>query len=159
MNKKKLKQKIKKVISSIIVYALLFFVGIRCYEYFKKLRQDNFYTLTAEIKHTDELKEGAFVRLSGVDIGTVSKLDLLPDFSVKVFMQIDNGIFIPDDSSVAIYTDGLIGAKYIAILPGGSMDYMKNGDEFEFAQNSVNITEMIEIGIKQFQSSQKSEGK
>ena len=126
---------------------------IKFYDYFKTLRKDNFYILIADIKRTDELKEGAFVRLSGVDVGTVSKLELLPDFSVKVIMQIDNGIFIPDDSSVAIYTDGLIGAKYIAILPGGSMNYMKNGDEFEFAQDSVNITEMIEIGIEQFKKS------
>ena len=153
MNKKKLRQKIKKIISSLIVYTLLFFVAIRFYDYFKKLKKDNFYTLTADIKHTDELKPGAFVRLSGVDVGTVSKLELLPDFSVKVYMQIDNGILIPDDSSVAIYTDGLIGPKYIAILPGGSIDYMQNGDEFEFAQDSVNITEMIEIGIEQFKKS------
>ena len=153
MNRKKLKQKIKKILSSIIGYLLLFFVSVRFYEYFKTLKRDNFYTLVANIKHTDELKKGAFVRLSGVDVGTVSNLELLPNFSVKVFMQIDNGISIPDDSSVAIYTDGLIGAKYIAILPGGSMDYMKNGDEFEFAQDSVNITEMIEIGIEQFKKS------
>ena len=153
MNKKKLRQKIKKITSSLIVYLLLFFVVVRFYDYFKTLRKDNFYTLNAEIKHTDELKTGALVRLSGVDVGTVSKLELLPDFSVKVVMQIDNDISIPDDSSVAIYTDGLIGAKYIAILPGGSMDYMKNGDEFEFAQDSVNITEMIEIGIEQFKKS------
>ncbi|MCR5506932.1 MAG: MlaD family protein, partial [bacterium] len=137
------------------VYLLLFFVSVRFYEYFKTLKRDNFYTLVANIKHTDELKKGAFVRLSGVDVGTVSNLELLPNFSVKVFMQIDNGISIPDDSSVAIYTDGLIGAKYIAILPGGSMDYMQNGDEFEFAQDSVNITEMIEIGIEQFKSKEK----
>lgn len=153
MNKKKLRQKIKKITSSLIVYLLLFFVVVRFYDYFKTLRKDNFYTLNAEIKRTDELKTGALVRLSGVDVGTVSKLELLPDFSVKVVMQIDNDISIPDDSSVAIYTDGLIGAKYIAILPGGSMDYMKNGDEFEFAQDSVNITEMIEIGIEQFKKS------
>ena len=74
-----------------------------------------------------------------------------------VFMQIENGFFIPDDSSVAIYTDGLLGAKYVAVLPGGSMDYMRNGDEFEFAQDSVNITEMIEIGIEQFTKSSKKE--
>ena len=154
MNKKKLRQKIKKFISSTIIYLLLSFVAIRFHEYYKKLKKDNFYTLTAEIKRTDELKSGAFVRLSGIDIGTVSKLQLLPNFSVKVYMKIDNGINIPDDSSVAIYTDGLMGEKYISILPGGSTDYMKNGDEFEFAQDSVNITEMLEIGIKQFQKSQ-----
>ncbi len=153
MNRKKIKLKIKKIISSLIVYLLFFFVSAKFYNYFKKLKKDSFYSLTADIKHTDELKAGAFVRLSGVDIGTVSKLELLPDYSVKVHMQIDNNFFIPDDSSVAIYTDGLIGAKYIAIIPGGSLDYMKNGDEFEFSQNSVNITEMIEIGIEQFKKS------
>ncbi len=154
MNKKKFNQKVKKITSSIVVYFLVFFAVAKLYSYFKVLKKDNFYTITADIKHTDELKSGAFVRLSGVDVGTVSKLELLPDFSVKVYMQIQNNIQIPDDSSVAIYTDGLIGAKYIAVLPGGSMDYMKNGDEFEFAQDSVNITEMIEIGIEQFKKSQ-----
>ena len=154
MNRKKFKQKVKKIVSSVFVYLLLFLAIAKLYDYFKILKKDNFYVLTADIKHTDELKSGAFVRLSGVDVGNVSKLELLPDFSVRVFMQIDNTIQIPDDSSVAIYTDGLIGAKYVAILPGGSMDYMKNGDEFEFAQDSVNITEMIEIGIEQFKKSQ-----
>ena len=157
MNKRKLRQKIKKILSSLVLYVLFFFISVRFYNYFKELNQDHFYTLVADVNKTDELKEGAFVRLSGVDIGKVSSLKLMPDFSVKVFMQIENGFFIPDDSSVAIYTDGLLGAKYVAVLPGGSMDYMKNGDEFEFAQDSVNITEMIEIGIEQFKKSSKKE--
>ncbi len=153
MNRKKLKQKIKKFIASVLVYALVLFVSIKVYDYFKNLSKSHFYTLVANIKKTDELKQGAFVRLSGVDVGSVSELKLMPDFSVQVFMQINNGIFIPDDSSVAIYTDGLIGDKYIAILPGGSLDYMENNDEFEYSQDSVNITEMIEIGVEQFKNS------
>ena len=39
MNRKKLKQKIKKIISSLIVYSLLFFVTVRFYDYFKKLKK------------------------------------------------------------------------------------------------------------------------
>ncbi len=153
MNRKKLKQKIKKFIFSLFLYVLFAFISVRFYTYFKELNKNHFYTLIADIKKTDELKVGGFVRLSGVDIGKVVSLKLMPDFSVKVFMQIENGISIPDDSSVAIYTDGLLGAKYIEILPGGSLDYMQNGDEFEYAQDSVNITEMIEIGIEQFKKS------
>ena len=72
-------------------------------------------------------------------------------------MQIEDGIFIPDDSSIAIYTDGLMGDKYVAVLPGGSSEYMKDGDTFEYAQDSVNITEMLEIGISQFVNSKKEE--
>ena len=154
MNRKKLKQKIKKILISFSLYFVLLFVCIRVYNYFTSLRQNNFYTVTADIKTTDGLKENALVRLSGIDIGKVESLKLLHDFSVKVFMKIDNVIQIPDDSSVAIYTDGLLGEKYISILPGGSMDYMSNGSEFEFAQDSVDVSEMIKLGIEQWNKKQ-----
>ena len=60
---------------------------------------------------------------------------------------------IPDDSSAAIYTDGLFGAKYIEILSGASSDFLKHGDPFEFTQDSVDIKEMISIGVEQFKKS------
>ena len=159
MNRTRLKQKIKKTISSLIVYALFCFICVASYNYFKELNTEHFYTLVADIKRTDGLKVGGFVRLSGVDVGTISSMKLMSDFSVKVFMQIDNEYKIPDDSSVAIYTDGLFGDKYVAVLPGGSLDFMMNGDEFEFAQDSVNITEMIELGVEQFQKNMEANKK
>ena len=56
MNRKKLKQKIKKFIASVLVYALVLFVSIKVYDYFKNLSKSHFYTLVANIKKTDELK-------------------------------------------------------------------------------------------------------
>jgi phospholipid/cholesterol/gamma-HCH transport system substrate-binding protein len=82
-------------------------------------------------------------------------MELEPDFSVSVSMSIKKGVLIPEDSSAAIYTDGLLGAKYIAILPGGSTGMMGDGDSFGYTQNSVNITEMIELGIHNFSKSRK----
>lgn len=157
MNRKKMVQKIKKTLGAILIYSFSIFVCVRFYSYFKELKKEHFYTLVADVKKTDELKEGGFVRLSGIDIGTISKLELMKNFTVKVYMQIDNDISIPDDSSIAIYTDGLMGDKYVAVLPGGSSDYMKNGDTFEYAQDSVNITEMIEMGLSQFFKDEKKE--
>lgn len=157
MNRKKMVQKIKKTFGAILIYSFSIFVCVRFYSYFKELKKEHFYTLVADVKKTDELKEGGFVRFSGIDIGTISKLELMKNFTVKVYMQIDNNISIPDDSSIAIYTDGLMGDKYVAVLPGGSSDYMKNGDAFEYAQDSVNITEMIEMGLSQFFKDEKKE--
>ena len=157
MNRKKMIQKLKKAFGAILIYSLTIFVIARFYEYSKQLNKEHFYTLLADVRKTDELKEGGVVRLSGINIGTISKLELMKNFSVKIYMQIEDGIFIPDDSSIAIYTDGLMGDKYVAVLPGGSSDYMKDGDTFEYAQDSVNITEMLEIGISQFVNSKKEE--
>lgn len=150
MNRRKMIQKLKRFFGMLLIYSFSIFVCVRFYNYFKNLNKANYYTLIAEIRKTDELKSGGMVLLSGIKVGSISKLELMDDFSVKVFMNIDNGIFIPDDSSVAIYTDGIMGPKYVAILPGGSNDYMQNGDSFEYSQDSVNISEMIGIGVSQF---------
>ncbi|MGN0929387.1 MAG: MlaD family protein [Alphaproteobacteria bacterium] len=160
MNRKKMIQKLKKFFGTLLIYSISIFICVRFYAYFKMLNKQHFYTLVAEVRKTDELKEDGAVRLSGIDVGKISKLELMDNFSVKIYMNIDNGIFIPDDSSVAIYTDGLMGAKYVAILPGGSSDYMVDGDYFEYSQDSVNISEMIEIGVSQFmKDKEKVEGK
>ncbi|MDE6224079.1 MAG: MlaD family protein [Alphaproteobacteria bacterium] len=162
MNRKKMIQRLKKFFGTVIIYSLFIFVCVRFYTYFKNLNKTHYYTLIAEVRKTDELKEKGAVRLSGIDVGKISKLELMDNFSVKIYMNIDNGIFIPDDSSVAIYTDGLMGAKYVAILPGGSNDYMVDGNHFEYSQDSVNISEMIEIGVSQFmkdKDKEKVEGK
>ena len=153
MNRKKVFGRVKKFLLSVIVYGIaISFIVMTC-NFFSKLKRKDFYTLNAEIKNTDELKVGGLVRLSGLDIGEVAELVLLPNFSVRVVMHIDNQYKIPDDSVVAIYTDGLLGAKYMAILPGGSMDNMNDGDEFEITQDSVNFSEMLEIGLQQFKKS------
>ena len=157
MNRKKMIQRLKKFFGTVIIYSLFIFVCVRLYSYFKEVNNEHFYTLIAEVRKTDELKEGGHVRLSGIDIGTISKLELMDNFSVKIHMKINNDVFIPDDSSVAIYTDGLMGAKYVAVLPGGSNDYMVDGDSFDYSQDSVNISEMIEIGVSQFMKNKDKE--
>lgn len=154
MNRKKMTKTLKSVFLNLLLYIFIIFVIVRIYQYTSSLDRNKYYTLFANVKKTDELKEGALVRLSGVDIGYISKLELMKDFSVRIYMQIDKSIFIPDDSSVAIYTDGLMGDKYIIILPGGSNDYMQDGDAFDFAQDSVNISEMLELGLNQFLNNQ-----
>ena len=142
----------KFVFSKLFLFcSFIFIIVFSSYRF--KTRQ-KYYTLIADIKKIDELKIGAKVTLSGVDIGEVSKLELAPDFSVHVIMKIKKEIEIPDDSLIAIYTDGLFGSKYISVLAGGSLNYLKDGDSFEFAQGSIDITEMISLGIKNFKTSQ-----
>lgn len=69
------------------------------------------------------LLEGAYVRLSGVGVGSVSSIRFSDDPSlgkVKVIMEINKRAFprISKDSHATIKTEGLLGAKFVEIVPG-----------------------------------------
>ncbi|MEM9243006.1 MAG: outer membrane lipid asymmetry maintenance protein MlaD [Pseudomonadota bacterium] len=88
-----------------------------------------FYKVEASFTNVGSLKVRAPVSMSGVKIGSVTHIDLNPKtFQAMVTMEIDNKFNeIPQDSSANIYTEGLLGSNYIAILPGGSLKNLKNG--------------------------------
>ena len=58
-------------------------------------------------------------------------------------MAIKSNIFIPDDSSAKITTDGLLGGNYISIEPGGNDIYLEAGDEIMFTQGSVDLIGLV----------------
>ena len=107
--------------------------------------QGDSYTLKVEYTNIGQLKLRAPVKLAGVRVGTVSGIELEPDkLQALVSLSIDKRFNkIPDDSSAAIFTSGLLGDQYVSIQPGGSPDVFKNGDQFVLMQNSVQLEELI----------------
>lgn len=74
------------------------------------------------------LKIGAPVRFSGVDVGQVKSINfIIPKVEEKTRVRIScwvkSGVKIPLDSTVWVNTLGLLGEKYIEIMPG--KDYSK----------------------------------
>ncbi len=107
--------------------------------------QGDSYTLQASFSNIGQLKLGAPVKMAGVRIGTVSAIDLDPvklDATVKlaVSKRYDT---LPDDSSAAIFTSGLLGDQYVAIQTGGSPEVFKDGDEFILTQSSMQLEDLI----------------
>ena len=72
------------------------------------------YTLTAKFDNIGDLKVGAPVSMSGVEIGRVSRIDLdRKEFKAVVTMSLLTKYNqIPIDSDASIYTQGLLGGKY-----------------------------------------------
>jgi phospholipid/cholesterol/gamma-HCH transport system substrate-binding protein len=50
---------------------------------------------------------------------------------------------IPDDSSAAVFTSGLIGSQYVAIQPGGSPNSLKEGDQLVLTQSAMQLEDLI----------------
>ncbi len=102
------------------------------------------YELTAKFNRIDGVTTGTDVRLSGIKIGTVAAEELDPvTYMAVVRMTIQQGIELPDDSSVKIASEGLLGGNYLSIEPGGSIDMLEDGDEILFTQGSVDLMGLI----------------
>ena len=105
---------------------------------------DSGYTLTAEFDNASGLAPGAEVRMSGVKIGVVTTQSLDPDtFFAVVTMTIDEEILLPKDTSARILADGLLGATFVALEPGGEIDNLGEGDQITFTQGSINVVDLL----------------
>ena len=102
------------------------------------------YHLNANFDRIDGLVEGNDVKLSGVKVGDVSKISIDPKtYLAKVTMTLEKNVLLPDDSSAQIVSESLMGGKYIALVPGGSDDLLKDGDQIQYTQSSVNLEGLI----------------
>ena len=113
----------------------------------KHSNSENFIDLFATFNKIDGVNVGTDVMISGIKIGNVTKISLNENYpSIK--MQIDKNIFISDDSSISIQTDGLFGSKFLSIETGGSENNLKNGNKFSFAEDSIMLNDLLNNIIK-----------
>jgi len=117
--------------------------------------ESGYYALTSNIKRTDGLSFSSRVLLSGEPVGHIEGMTLRDDYSVNVRILVRRDVKIPVDSAVAIYSESLLRGKYLAILPGGAEEYMKDGDSFEFSQNAINLMRMISAGAEMLKKESK----
>ena len=87
--------------------------------------------LKTKFKTVSGLKEGNNVRFSGINVGTVSSIELITDTSVLVELIIRKEVqqFIKTDAAASIGSDGLMGDKVLTISPGSiTGSQVKNND-------------------------------
>lgn len=103
------------------------------------------YHLYAHFQNAGGLTERAKVTMAGVVIGRVSGVQLDPKtLTARVEMEIFNEVNeISTDSVASILTAGLLGEKYIGIVPGAEEAYLKEGGEIEQTQSSLVLEELI----------------
>ncbi len=103
------------------------------------------YDVTARFDNIGDLKVGAPVSMSGVEIGRVIKIDFdTHDYKAVVVMNInDKYNQIPSDSDASIYTQGLLGGKFIGLTAGGSDTYLKDKDKIDFTQSAFVLENLI----------------
>jgi phospholipid/cholesterol/gamma-HCH transport system substrate-binding protein len=117
------------------------------------------YTLRAKFDRVDGLETGGDVRVSGIKVGRVLSQELDPaTFRAEVTFSVRNGIELPSDSSAAIVSSGLLGGKYLSVVPGGEDQILADGGEIKLTQSSVNLEDLIGRYIFSSQGGQSGQG-
>lgn len=103
------------------------------------------YTINAAFDEIGGLKVRASVKIGGVQIGEVSDIKLDPrTYKAVVSMRINNQYSdIPDDSSAAILTAGLLGDNYIAITPMYSQTFLHNNGQIQYTHPAMVLEKLI----------------
>jgi phospholipid/cholesterol/gamma-HCH transport system substrate-binding protein len=108
------------------------------------LKSNAGYELVARFGQAGSLAPGADVKVAGVKVGTVSKIDLDPKtFQAETHLLLNPDIQLPDDSTAKITSDSLLGGEHIAIEPGGSAANFKPGAQFQNTQGAVDLFGLI----------------
>ena len=102
------------------------------------------YEVIAKFERVDGLSVGSDVRMSGIKIGTVLEQILdSTEYLAVVRISIDPAVKLPEDSSAEIVSDGLLGSKYVSLVPGGADDMIEDEGEIQFTQSSVSLEQLI----------------
>ena len=102
------------------------------------------YEILARLPRVDGLGIGTDVRLSGIKVGTVAKMALDPkSYNAVVTIALDNSVKLPDDSSVRVTSEGLLGNQFLSIEAGASMQMIKPGGEIENTQGSIDLIGLL----------------
>jgi phospholipid/cholesterol/gamma-HCH transport system substrate-binding protein len=102
------------------------------------------YEVSAQFDSVSGIHDGSDVRIAGVKVGTIVSETLDPNsFLANVRISIDPSYKLPDDTVAKIVSSGLLGDKFMALLPGGSEQTIPPGGRIKFTQSPISIEDLI----------------
>lgn len=106
------------------------------------------YTIVMELPHSQQLDQGDRVRIAGVEIGSVTDVDLIATDRVIVRLHLRRDVRLPQDSKALIQSVGVFGDMSVDLIPGTSTTMLTKGDTIA-AGTVTGLTDLAgEIGDK-----------
>ena len=100
--------------------------------------------INAEFGNVAGLKVGDDVLIAGIKIGEVSSNTLdSKSYLAVVKLNLQNNIFIPEDSVAKISSASLLGGQYVEIIPGASDEMLKDDETIYDTRDPVSLTDLL----------------
>ena len=111
------------------------------------------YNIKVQMNFADGAQEAAPVRLAGVGVGEVKKAGIIRNeedgtTKVELLLWLTNDAKIEKDATVVINTLGLIGEKYVEILPGTPGSPLVQDGDTLIGQDSISMQQITQKGYQ-----------
>ncbi len=102
------------------------------------------YPVTANFRSAEGISVGTDVRLAGINVGSVTGLELNPQtYEAVATFTLRGDLELPDDSDVKITSESLLGGSFVEITPGASDTMLAAGDAITNVQGSVSLLNLL----------------
>ena len=128
-----------------VIIGLVLFTGTIYYVGKQQNLFGSTFHLKSNFKTVSGLQVGNNVRFSGINIGTVSEIQLINDSSVVVNVLIDEQVqkFIKSDASASIGSDGLMGDKVLTISPGINSNTIVKDNDYIASKTPIEMGDIM----------------
>jgi len=102
------------------------------------------YELKADFSSIGGLQTGDEVQISGVKVGSVTGVDLMPEsYLARVYMSISSDIKLPMDTAAVISSESLLGGRYLSLEPGADEMMIEAGGMVQYTQAPQNLEQLL----------------
>lgn len=133
-----------ETIAGLLVLLIAFFGIFIAYQNNEVSMKTDGYIIKAEFENIEGISIGSPVKISGLIVGEVVQYSLnRNNFYVAISMKINKDIKLPTDTSASVSGLGIIGSRYISLVPGAEDDEIANDGMIEYTSPPMDIESMI----------------
>ncbi|MDQ1273875.1 MAG: phospholipid/cholesterol/gamma-HCH transport system substrate-binding protein [Planctomycetota bacterium] len=133
-----------------IVVGIFVFFGLLCLGYISvkfgkiDLIGNHYYPVKAVFSTVKGLRKDTVVEISGIEVGKVGDIKLDKDnYDAVVTLRIRDDVKLQEDAIASIRTKGLLGEKYVEIVPGGADILIPSGGTLRETEPPIDIEKLI----------------
>ena len=101
------------------------------------------YKLNAVFSNLSGVSENGRVEIAGVRIGSVENIKMNENYQAVATLLLPEHLKLDDDTIAAVKTSGLIGDRFIELLPGGSGIQLEPGGVIFDTQSAIDLESLI----------------
>jgi len=104
----------------------------------------NGYKVNAKFLKVGGIEIGSDVRISGVNVGSITSQYLDTNtYEANLILLINQNVKLPIDTQAKIVGDGILGSKYIDLIPGKESKFIEDGEFISNTRDYISLEDMI----------------